>query len=154
MSATGLKPRTTYIVNEHSIILTNWPNDSVVFWVIICTVSFAVYSCLVPCAFQSDTTVYSCLNVKDTLAWSRPKIWNLSDCNWTLAQNHLVRKQTFNYLAKLAKWLNFVLSTYLYAGIWLYVLVMSRTRFRMHPYSIVSWISRNWLLVGGAISEV
>ena len=119
MSATGLKPRTTYFVNEHSIILPNWPNDSVVFWVIICTVCFAVYSCLVPCAFQSDTTVYSCLNVKETLLWSRPKIWSLSDCNWTLALNYLVCKQTFNYLAKLAKWLSSVLSSYLYAGIWL-----------------------------------
>ena len=26
-----------------------------------------------------------------------------SDCNWTRTHNHLVHKQTLNYLAKLAK---------------------------------------------------
>ena len=29
---------------------------------------------------------------------------------------------------------------------WLYVLVMSRTRFRVNPYSITAWMSRNFLL--------
>ena len=48
------------------------------------------------------------------------------DCNWIQTQNQLVRKQTLNHLAKLTKWLSYVLSTYLYgAFIWLYVLVMS-----------------------------
>ena len=37
---------------------------------------------------------------------------------------------------------------------WLYVLIMSRTRFRVNPYSIVAWISRNSLLEAGAISKV
>ena len=40
-------------------------------------------------AFQSESTLYSCLNVKELLAWNRPKIWSLSDCNWTQTQNHL-----------------------------------------------------------------
>ena len=31
---------------------------------------------------------------------------NLSDCNWTRTQNHLVHKQTLNHLARLAKWLS------------------------------------------------
>ena len=31
-------------------------------------------------------------------------------------QNHLVRKQTLNYLAKLSKWMSCVLSTYLYGA--------------------------------------
>ena len=34
-------------------------------------------------AFQSESTLYSCLNVKELLARSRREIWNLSDCNWT-----------------------------------------------------------------------
>ena len=34
----------------------------------------------------------------------------------TETYNHLVRKQTFNHLAKLAKWLNSVVSTYLYSA--------------------------------------
>ena len=28
----------------------------------------------------------------------------VSDCNWTRTRNQLVRKQTLNHLAKLAKW--------------------------------------------------
>ena len=51
-------------------------------------------------------------------------LWNLdnaklkfrSDCNWTRTQNHLVLKRTLNHLAKLAKWLSCVLSTYLYGA--------------------------------------
>ena len=34
-------------------------------------------------AFQSKSTLYSCLNVKELLAWSRRKIWSWSNCNWT-----------------------------------------------------------------------
>ena len=35
----------------------------------------------------------------------------------------------------------------------LYVLVMSRTRFRVNPHSIVAWMSRNSLLEAGVKSE-
>ena len=38
------------------------------------------------------------------------------DCNRTWTHNHLVRKQTLNYLAKLAKWLSCVVSTYVYSA--------------------------------------
>ena len=37
-------------------------------------------------AFQSESTLYSCLNVKELLAWNWYKIWNLSDCSWTQIQ--------------------------------------------------------------------
>ena len=37
---------------------------------------------------------------------------------------------------------------------WLNILVMSRTRFRGNPHSIVAWMSRNSLLEAGAKSEV
>ena len=37
-------------------------------------------------AFQSESTLYSCLNVKELLAQNRRKIWSLSDCNWTLVK--------------------------------------------------------------------
>ena len=50
--------------------------------------------------FQTESTLYSCLNVKELLAQSRHKIWSLSDCNWTQTQNHLVCKRTLNHLAK------------------------------------------------------
>ena len=39
-----------------------------------------------------------------------------SDCNWIRTHNHLVHKRTLNHLAKLAKWLSCVVSTYLYGA--------------------------------------
>ena len=54
--------------------------------------------------------------MKELLARSRRKIWSLSDCNWTRTHNLLVRKGTLNYLAKLAKWLSCVVTTYLYSA--------------------------------------
>ena len=36
----------------------------------------------------------------------------------------------------------------------MYVLIMSRTRFRVNPHSIFGWMSRNSLLETGVISEV
>ena len=61
-----------------------------------------VCSCHVRYAFQSESTFYSCLNVKELLARSRHEIWRFSDCNWTRTHNHLVHKRTLNHLAKLA----------------------------------------------------
>ena len=70
---------------------------------------FTVCSCHVTHAFQSESTLYSCLNVKELLSRNKCDIWSLSDCNGTGTHNHLVRKRTLNYLAELAKlvkWLN------------------------------------------------
>ena len=39
-------------------------------------------------------------------------------------------------------------------GYWLYVLIMSRTRFRVNQDSLVAWMSRNYLLETDAKSEV
>ena len=61
------------------------------------------------CAFQTESTLYICPNVKELLARSRREIWSLSDCNWTRSHIYLVHKRTLNHLAKLAslvKWLN------------------------------------------------
>ena len=68
-------------------------------------------SCHVTYVFQSESTLYICLNVKEFLAWNRREIWSLSDCNWTRTHDHLVRKRTLNHLASLAKWLSVRLST-------------------------------------------
>ena len=54
--------------------------------------------------FQSGSTPYSSLNVKELLAWNRRYIWSLSDSNGIQTHNHLVRKWTLNHLAKLANW--------------------------------------------------
>ena len=97
LTATGLEPRTTYFLNEHSTIWPNWPNYRAVFWELICSVLLTVCSCHVTYAFQSESTLYSCLNVKELLARSRREIWRWSDCNWTGTQNHLVLKRTLNH---------------------------------------------------------
>ena len=73
------------------------------------TLNFIVCSYHVTYAFQSESKLYSYLNVKELLAPSRSKIWSLSDCNWTRTHNHLVHKWTLNHLAKLAKWSSRVL---------------------------------------------
>ena len=65
-------------------------------------------------AFQRESTLYSCLNVKELLARGRREIRSLSDCNQTRTQKHLVRKRTLNHLAKLVllgKWLSVRLRT-------------------------------------------
>ena len=58
--------------------------------------------CLTVCSyhvtylFQSESTLYSCLNVKELLAQNRCKIWSLSDCSGIQTHNHLVCKWTLN----------------------------------------------------------
>ena len=59
-------------------------------------ISFIFDTCKVDCMFlsclydfQSESTLYSCLNVKELFARSRRGNWSLSDCNWTRSQNHL-----------------------------------------------------------------
>ena len=47
-------------------------------------------------AFQSESTLYSCLNVKELVSRNRREIWSLSGCNWTRTHKHLVRKRTLN----------------------------------------------------------
>ena len=115
-------------------------------------------------AFKNESTLYSCLNFKKFIVRNRRDIWSLSDSSWIRTHNQLVRKQTLNHLAKLAKWLNCVVSIYMYCAfdgeylyvlcIWLYVIIMLHTRFRVNLHSIVAWMSRHSLLETGAISEV
>ena len=66
--------------------------------------------------FQSESTLSSCLNVKELLAQNRCDIWNLNECNRTRTNNHLVRKRTLNHLAKVARWLSYVVNSYLYVA--------------------------------------
>ena len=62
-----------------------------------------VYSYHVTDAFQSESTTYSCLNVKEILAQNKRNIKSLSSSIGTWTYNHLIRKWTLNYLAKLTK---------------------------------------------------
>ena len=88
-----------------------------------------VCSYYVTYAFQSESTLYSCLNVRELLARRRREIWSLSDCNWTRTHNYLVHKRTLSHLAKLAsfaslaKWLSVRLWTK-----WLWVRVQLQAK--------------------------
>ena len=68
------------------------------FWssFVLKTFFMTVCSCHVTYAFQSECTLYNCLNVKELLARSRREIWSLSDCSWNWTHNHLVHKRTLN----------------------------------------------------------
>ena len=65
-----------------------------------------VCCCHVMHAFQSQSTIYSFLNVEKLLARRKREIWSLGDCKCALTQNHLIRKWTLNHLAQLAQWLS------------------------------------------------
>ena len=65
----------------------------------------------------SKSTLYSCLSVKELLAWNRRDIWSLGDFNVNETPNHLIHKQTINHLAKLVKWFSCAVSTYLQGGV-------------------------------------
>ena len=75
------------------------------------------------------------LNVKELLARSRRHIWSLSHSNVIQTHNHLVCKRTLNHLAKLARWLSCVVSTYLYGTFDCVSFIMSRTSIRVNPHS-------------------
>ena len=86
-------------------------------------------------SFRVNRHSIVCLNVRELLAWSRCYIWNLSDSNEIRTHKQLVCKGTLNYLAKLAKWLSWVVSTYL-CGAFDCVIIMSRMSFRVNLLSI------------------
>ena len=50
-------------------------------------------------SFQSESTLYSCLNAKELLAQKRPEIWSLSNRNGTRTHNHLACKRILNHVA-------------------------------------------------------
>ena len=53
--------------------------------------------------FHSESTLYSCLNVKELLARNRRHIWSLSNCNEIQTRSNLVRKRTLNHFTKLVE---------------------------------------------------
>ena len=78
-------------------------NDWALLWVLIYTVNLTVCYYHVTYAFQSESTLYSCLNVKELLARNRGDIWRLSDSNGIRTHNHLVCKRTLTSLGKLLR---------------------------------------------------
>ena len=84
-------------------------------WVVACTLHLIVCSYHVTYTFQIESRLSCCLNVKELVTQSRRQIWILSGCNWARTHKHLVGIPKLNHLAKLSKWLSWVLSTYLYS---------------------------------------
>ena len=95
------------------------------FWPILCIFFFSknycilffqlfckYWLCFYHVTYASEFTVCDCL-----FAQNRDNIWKLSNCNETRTHNHLVCKRTLNHLAKLTKWLNWFVNTYLYGGL-------------------------------------
>ena len=63
--------------------------------------SLTVCSYHVTYTFQSESTLYSYLNVKELFARSRREIWSLSNCNWSRTHSHIVHTRTLHHLATL-----------------------------------------------------
>ena len=71
-----------------------------VIWLMLnrCQITVSYYH--VTYALQSESTLYSCLNVKELLARNRRDIWSLSGSNGVRSHNHLVCKWTLNHLTE------------------------------------------------------
>ena len=154
MTATGLEPTTTLFVKENLTIWLNSPNNWAGLWLLICTVYLTVCFYHVTYAFQSESTLYLCLNVKEILAPSRRDIWRLSDCKSTRTHNHFLCKWTLNHLAKVTILVDLSCDYLSLCCIWLYILVMLRTSFRVNSISIFAWISKKPQLKTSSISVV
>ena len=92
-------------------------------WNEIIKVKLTVCSYHVTYAFQGESTIYSCVNVKGLLARNWLEGCSLSDCNCTWTHDHLVRKLTINHLVNLV-WLNgwvFVYKLRLRFVLWVWV---------------------------------
>ena len=100
------------------------------------------------------------LECQEPLARNRRYIWNLSDYNENRTQNILVFKRTLNHLAKQAKWLNSVVSKYMYGGFncmflscdahvseWIHTLYLSQCQrtpcSKRAPYWKLKWLQRD-----------
>ena len=81
-------------------------------------------------AFQSESTLYSCLNARELLARCKREIWSFRDCNLKRPQNHLVRERALNHLTK---WLSVRLRT---KWFWVQVQLQSLTSLDTEKYML------------------
>ena len=107
--------------------------------------------------FQSESTLYSCLDFKEILAQNRCHIWSLSDSNKIRTHNDLVRKQIFNHLTKLAKWFSCVVSTYHLTLCYYYATYEFQSKSTLYSCSnlqeLIYWNRRhNWSWLNGWVS--
>ena len=91
---------------------------------ILCIISLHVHICNHIAQYKPY------VNIGNNIAYLRHRF---IDCNGARTHNHLVHKWTLSYLAKLAKWLSCVVSTYLY-GTFDYIFLSCHVR-------VSEWIS-------------
>ena len=99
-----------WIIN-HLVKLAKWLSYAV------SSCLYGAFDCVIIMSYTSfRVKLYSivCLNVKEPHVWRRPQIWSLIDSN--LIRFYSVCRGTLNHLAKLAKWLSCIVSTYLYGA--------------------------------------
>ena len=113
-----------------------------------------LYVIIMSCAsFRVNPHSIVCLSVKELLAQKSCHIWSLCDSNEIRTQNQLVRSRTLNHLAKLAKWLSCVVSTYLYDAFDCILLSCQLPVSGWIHTLKFAWVSRNSLLEAGIIWE-
>ena len=110
--------------------------------------------------FQSQPTLYICLNFKELLTEHRGDIWSLRDCNGTGTLNEFVCKQTLIHLAKKTNWFSWILSTYMCGAFdcmfltchvnfseWIYILHLSECQgtpySKQAPHLKFKWLQRD-----------
>ena len=77
------------------------------------------------------------LNVKEFFARSRSHIWILSDSNVIRTHNHLVRKPNTQPFSQTGQMIELCCEYLSVRCGWLYVIIMSSSRFRVNPHSII-----------------
>ena len=66
--------------------------------------------------FQSEPTLYTCLNVNEIFAQKKVHVRSLTEINRIWTNSHLFRERTLNHLTNFGEWLNCAVSTYLYGA--------------------------------------
>ena len=123
-----------------------WLSSSLYSKCTVFKVNLCLYVIIMSCtSFRVNPHSIACLNIKELLAQSRCHICNLCESNEIRTQNHLVRKWTLNHLAKLAKWLSCVVSTYLYDAFDCKLLSChARVSEWIHTYSLPEYLKFKW----------
>ena len=95
-----------------------------------------------------------CVNFKELLVRSRQHSWSLSDSKEVRTHNHIVGKRTRKHIARLAKWVSCVVSTYIYGAFDCMVLLCRVRVPELIQILQLAWMSRNSLLEVSNISEL
>ena len=86
-------------MSRKSLLATSKPNYWAVLWVLVCTVRLTLCYYHVTYAFQTESTIYSCLNVKEHLVRNRCDIrcWHLLNFRYRACFEQGVPWHSVNY---------------------------------------------------------